>query len=177
VFGRNVIARSTVTRGSSIGAWVIVAATAVALGAMYAPRVHVLAGVRGAKSALAAFLGTPSPIADETISVPPASSRGVPIWLPFSGELQLEVNVIEGAQVNVHVISAVDWNAFQKAEGRLLSGRFRFDFPEFQALTTAQARLSGRLLQGPYFVVIENPTLGASAAPPFEVRVRASLRP
>jgi hypothetical protein len=178
MFGRNMIARhAAVTRTSSASAWVTVAATTVALAAMCAPRVHVLAGLRGARSAFRAFLGTPTTIADETVSVPLASSRGVPIWLPFPGDLQLDVSAIEDARVNVHVIRAVDWNPFQKAEGRLLSGRFRFDFPEFQALSTAQARLSGRLLEGPYIIVIENPTLAPSTAPPYDVYLRASLRP
>jgi hypothetical protein len=179
MFERNNVLRrnAVVTRGSSTSAWVIAAVTLALLGTMSAPRVHVRAGLRAARSVFGAFLGVPTTLTDETVSVPTASSRGVPIRLPFPGVLELEVNAARGAQVNVHMISATDWSAFQKAEGRLLSGRFRFDFPEFQALATAQARLSGRLWEGPYFVVIENPTLGAGAAPPDDVRVRVSLRP
>jgi hypothetical protein len=179
MFERNnaVSRNAVVTRGSSGGAWVIAVASVVAFAAMSAPRVHVLAGVRAARSALGAFLGTPITLADETVAVPMASSRGVPIRLSFPGILQIEVNVVGGAQVNVHVISASDWNALQKAEGRLLGGRFRFDFPELQALATSQARLSGRLWEGPYFIVIENPSLSAIAAPPYDVRVRVTLRP
>jgi len=147
------------------------------MGMMLAPRLHVRAGLRVARSAFGTFLGAPIGVTDETVSVPMASSRGVPIRLPFAGDLQLEVIVARGARVNIHVISATDWSAFQKTEGRLLGGRFHFDFPEFQSLTTAKARLSGHLWEGSYFIVIENPTLGPIDVPPYNVHVRASLRP
>jgi hypothetical protein len=171
--GRNAV-DNRILRSS---AGVIVAAMAVALAAMSAPRVHVLAGARAARSAFGTFVGAPTTLTDETVSVPMASSRGVPIRVPFPGVLQLQVNVAGAARVNVHVIGSADWEAFRKSEGRLLSGRFRFDFPEFQALAAAQARLSGRVWEGSYFVVVENPTLGPTDAPPYSVHVRASLRP
>jgi hypothetical protein len=173
----NAISRNaTVTRGPS-SAWVIAVASVFATGMMLAPQVHVRAGLRAAKSALGTFLGAPTGLTDETVSVPMASSRGVPIRLPFSGDLQLEVNVAQRAPVNIHVISAADWSTFQRTEGRLLGGRFRFDFPEFQALASAQPKLSGHLWEGSYFIIVENPTLGPIDAPPYDVHVRASLRP
>ena len=179
MFERNSVLRryAVITRGSSSSACAIAVVTLVALGTMSAPQVHVRAGVRAARAIFGAFLGAPTALTDETVSVPMASSRGVPIRLPFPGVLQLEVNVARGERVNVHVISATDWSAFQRAQGRLLRGRFHFDFPALQALWTAQASLSGRLWEGPYFVVIENPTMSAIAAPSDDVRVRASLRP
>lgn len=178
MFGRNnaVNRNAVVMRGLGSGGWVFVAAVAVAIGTIVAPRVHVRAGARAARAALGTFFGVPTPLTDETVSVPMASSRGVPIRLPFPGDLQLEVNVVGGARVNVHVISAADWSVVQKAEGRLLNRRFRFDFPALQALATAQAKLSEHLWEGPYFIVIENPTVGP-AAPPDDVHVVASLRP
>lgn len=179
MFGRNntISRHATVTRGSSSSAWVVVIATAVALGTVCAPRIHVLAGLRAVRSAFGTFLGAATTVTNETVSVPMATSRGVPIRLPFSGDLQLEVDVAGGARVNVHLISATDWSAFQKTEGRLLGGRFRFDFREFQALATTQARLSGRVWEGQYFIVIENPTLRPIDTPPYNVHVRVSLRP
>ena len=152
------------------------ASVAVALATISAPRLHVVAGARAARAAFGTFLGAATPLTDEKVSIAMASSRGLPIRLPVPGVLELEVTVIRGPRVNVHLISATDWDAFQKVEGRLLGGRFRFDFPEFQALATGQATLLGRVLDGPYFIIIENPTLGPTAAP-CDVHVSASLRP
>src|SRR5882724_2933727 len=161
MFGRdNAVSRGAmVTRGWGSGTRIFVAWITVVLGTTAAPRVHIRAGARAAQAAFGTLLGVATPITDETVSVPMASCRGIPIRLPFPGDLRLEVNVARGARVNVHVISEADWGVFQKAEGRLLNGRFRFDFLELQALATAQARLSERVWEGRYFIVVENPTV------------------
>ena len=148
----NSLNSAAVTRG---GGWMIGASVAVALATISAPRLHVVAGARAARAALGTFLGASTLLMDERISIAMASSRGVPIRLPFAGVLELDVTVVGGPLVNVHLISATDWDAFQKAEGRVLGGRFRFDFPQLQALATGQARLLGRLSEGPYFIIIE----------------------
>jgi len=62
-----------------------------------------------------------------------------------------------------------------KAEGKTRSSGFRFAYSDFQATGTRRATLSGHLTEGPYFIVIENPTLGELSAP-VDVKVKAVLQ-
>jgi hypothetical protein len=112
---------------------------------------------------------------EDTVSIAPASSRGIPIQLPRPGGVRLELTVLKGEPVNVHVISFNEWQALTKAEGKTTKSGFRFAYSDFQATSTRHATLSGQLSEGPYFIVIENPTLGELSAP-VDVKVKAVLQ-
>lgn len=111
----------------------------------------------------------------DTVSIASASSKGIPIELPYPGNVRLELTVIKGEAVNVHVISFNEWKALTKAEGKTTSSGFHFTYSEFEATGTHHATLSGHLSEGPYFIVIENPTLGELSMP-VDVAVKAMLR-
>jgi hypothetical protein len=132
------------------------AALAAGIGAVSLPRIHPLALWRGGLLRSAACLVSVARLEEVVVSVARASSRGVPFVVPCTGAVLLEVSSQRGQAVNVHVVDAPQWTALQKAEGRLLNGRFHFDYPEFQALTATHARLSGQLLEGAYVIVVEN---------------------
>jgi hypothetical protein len=137
---------------------------------------RILTGEREANTALAAAVRAPIELTDETISVPATTARGIPLTLPYSGELRLEVNVVKGKHVNVYVIDTSAWNEFQQAHSALFGGKFH-RFMAFDGTESKQLRRSGKLSEGNYYIIIENPTLGILVESSFDVAVKATLRP
>jgi len=143
----------------------------VALAALAFWPLRVFAGHRAAPS----LVPEPVLLEEDTISIAPASSKGIPIELPFPGQVRVELTVVKGEPVNAHVIDFNEWKALTKAAGKTTSTGFRFAYSDFQTTGTRHAALAGHLTAGPYFIVIENPSLGELSAP-VDVKVKAILQ-
>ncbi|MEO8903612.1 MAG: hypothetical protein ABI627_18995 [Polyangiaceae bacterium] len=135
-----------------------------------------LMGESAVEGVVAAAIRAPIDVKNEIISVPAQHCRGVPIQLPYSGQMNLEVTVVKGEHVNVYVVNATDWSEFEKAETSFFGGKFHH-YPAFQATRASRSRTSGALAEGAYFVVLENPTFGLLVDPSFDVEVKARLQP
>jgi len=133
-------------------------------------------GQRGLETAFAATVQAPIDLENEIVSVPATVSRAIPIRLPDAGELDLQVSVVKGTHVNVYVVDDSDWAEFEKAKTSFFGGKFHH-YPEFQAVRAKTSHTTGRLAQGSYYVVLENPTLGLLVASSFDVEVKAHLQP
>lgn len=133
-------------------------------------------GERAADSLVATVVKAPVDLKDEIISVGAGRSQGIPITLPYAGEVELQVAIVKGEHVNVYVIDGAAWDEFSRAQAALFGGKFHH-YPAFAATAASQVRRSGRLDQGTYYVVIENPTLGILVPASFDVAVKAKLRP
>ncbi len=96
--------------------------------------------------------------------------------LPYAGDLELDVRVTKGKHVNVYVVDPSSWAEFKKAYKALFGGQFRH-YPEFAATKAATVRRRGRLAEGQYYIVIENPTYGILVSSSFDVQVSARLVP
>jgi hypothetical protein len=133
-------------------------------------------GERGLETAFAATVRAPIDVENEIVSVPATVSRAIPIRLPYAGELDLQVNVVKGTHVNVYVVDDSDWTEFEKAKTSFFGGKFHH-YSEFQAVRAKASHTTGRLGQGSYYIVLENPTLGLLVASSFDVEVKARLQP
>ena len=90
--------------------------------------------------------------------------------------VQLQIAIVKGEHVNVCVIDSAAWDEFSKAQAALFGGKFHH-YPAFAATEATQVRRSGRLNEGTYYIVVENPTLGILVPASFDVAAKASLRP
>jgi hypothetical protein len=133
-------------------------------------------GETAADTLVATAVGAPIDLKDEIVSVAAGHSQGIPITLPYAGELQLQVAIVKGKHVNVYMIDSAAWDEFSKAQAAVFGGKFH-QYPAFAATEATQVRRSGRLNAGTYYVVVENPTLGILVPASFDVAVKASLRP
>ncbi|MCC6665006.1 MAG: hypothetical protein IT375_14740 [Polyangiaceae bacterium] len=133
-------------------------------------------GDEGTSRVFASAVKAPIDLKDETLSVPAANLRGVPITLPYSGTVTLEVDVVKGKHVTVNMVDATDWNEIANAKSKLFGGKFHH-YPAFEGTESASLRRKGHLAEGSYYVVLENPTLGILVPSSFDVRVKARLEP
>jgi hypothetical protein len=133
-------------------------------------------GEKAAEATLATLVRAPIDLRNEIVAVGAKSSRAVPIEVPYSGTVELNVQVIKGKHVNVYVITPSAWQEFVAAKSALFGGQYHH-FPEFQAEEASKVRLSGRLAEGHYYVVIENPTFGILVPSSFDVEIKATLHP
>lgn len=154
--------------------WSIVVAGVIFFGAVLAAQ-HFLGG-SGATRALAPAVKAPVTLKDEIVPVSATGARGLPIELPYSGDVTIEINVLRGEYVNVYVIDVEDWKQFEKARNAFFGGRFQH-YPNFNATKARTYKRSGRLGEGTYYIVLENPTLGIFVASSFDVQVKAVLKP
>ena len=167
------MSQSTIRRRELGGsAWGLAAATVVALALVSPPRDEVLVALRHFGSTVVARFRSQVTLFDGSVLVPAGSARGVPIHVSSRGDLELDVEVVRGPLVNVRILDAATWTALQKARVRGVPRRFAFDYPELNRLETKRAELSGQLLPGDYYVMIENPLQGSCGDMTDCVRVR-----
>lgn len=133
-------------------------------------------GQEGLQTSLATAVQAPLELENETVSVEAAHSRAIPVRLPYSGQLDLNVSVVKGEYVNVYVVDAAGWAAFKSAKQAFFGGKFNH-YPAFEATKTQRSHTHARLGAGAYYIVLENPTLGLLVADSFDVAVKARLEP
>jgi hypothetical protein len=100
----------------------------------------------------------------------------VPIDLPYSGELEIECTVIKGKHINSYLINDAEYTNYGKVYKSFFGGRFTH-FSNFAAKEAKSIKRQGRLADGRYWIVVENPTWGLLVESSFDVKVRATLRP
>ncbi|GAB4565577.1 MAG: hypothetical protein Tsb0020_16570 [Haliangiales bacterium] len=125
---------------------------------------------RAAETLVKSAVKAPIDLRDEVVNLPASSWQGLPINLPYTGELSLQLQVLKGNEVNVFVID--------KAEITQLEQDKQFShFQDFNAEKTKTLKRSGRLSQGTYYIVLTDKTLGVLSADSSDIRVKATLWP
>jgi hypothetical protein len=133
-------------------------------------------GEDNANRVLATAIKAPITLRDEVVSVQAGQAQALALDVPYAGSITLEVDVRHGKHVNVYLIDSASWAKFTKAREALFGGRFEH-YPAFKGTQIRTYKRSGRLGEGTYYVVVENPTLGILVPSSFDAGVKASLRP
>lgn len=112
----------------------------------------------------------PIDLRDEVQNLPANSIKWVPLTLPYSGTLHLEVQVIRGNPLDIRLVDPSEIESIKAKKP------FRH-YPEFEAEKTATYRRDGRLQSGTYMLIITDQSLGILSASASDVHVKARIQP
>jgi hypothetical protein len=114
-------------------------------------------------------------VVDEEFGVPAKSWQGRGFKLRRPAEVEVQVQCA-GDGVNVYVVSEADYKQFESAQTALFGGEYRH-YPAFHMLRATRNTQKGRLGEGTYYVIVENPTYGILTKANFNVHLKVIGRP
>jgi len=129
-----------------------------------------LAGERTANNFVATLVRAPISLRDEVQSLPASSWKALPLTLPYTGELSVNVQVVRGNPVEVFVVDDQNLKVLQA------KGTYKH-FAAFAANESRAYQRSAHLNQGTYFLVLRDNTLGLLSSSTSDVKVVAKLGP
>jgi hypothetical protein len=112
----------------------------------------------------------PVQLCDVVENVAASSWTAVPLQLPYSGTLTIELNVVSGNPVTVKLIHSSDLLNFK-------NDRKTLDYPEFSAQDTRNYRRSNNLGESAYYLIVKDTSLGVLSSKASDIQIRASLSP
>lgn len=155
-----------VSAGRFIGARLLPLLLLVFLGWYF---LRVTFGSKQTSQAIAVAVRAPITLKDEVQNLPATSWKGVALSLPYDGNLDVDLRILQGNPVDVFLAGADQSDAINRADWRQVRV-----YSEFNAVKTKTYRRTGQLRQGNYFLVIRDPSLGilSQSASDFSVKVR-----
>lgn len=121
---------------------------------------------------IATAVRAPVTLKDEIQSLPASSWKAVALELPYSGTINIELQVVRGNPIDVFLTTPDYAETIQKKEW----GNVRV-YGDFNAVKTTAYKRTGRLDQGYYYLVIRDTTLGILSSSTSDISVKAQLNP
>lgn len=112
----------------------------------------------------------PIDLRDEIQNLPANSIKWVPLTLPYSGTLHLEVRVIRGNPLEIHLVNPSEIESIKARKPY-------HSYTGFDAESTATYQRELRIQSGTYMLVFLDPSLGILSASASDVQVKARLLP
>jgi len=112
----------------------------------------------------------PVDLRDEVQNLPANSLKLIPLTLPYTGNLQIEAQILRGNPLDIRLIDPGEVESIKARKP------FR-QYPGFEAEKTATYKRAGRLQSGTYMLVLIDRSLGIISASTSDVRVKARLVP
>ena len=128
------------------------------------------AGEKAANRVTSTVLRQRVSLADAIEDLPASSFKAVPLSLPYTGSLSVEVAVRRGNDISVYLVAPDQIEKIKSKQG------FRH-IEAFEADKTKSYRRSGRVASGSYYLVLLDKTLGVLSQKSSDVQVRAHLDP
>jgi paraquat-inducible protein A len=102
----------------------------------------------------------------------------IPLTVPNSGTLTIELRVTSGNSLDVYLIPADQLSSVEQANGIILpKDLLRASLRAFRAVQARVYNHTGRIDKGEFLIVLQDTTLGILSAPSSGVEVRAYLAP
>jgi hypothetical protein len=130
------------------------------------------AGTRTTTELIATAVHAPVTVADEVENVPATSWRAIALNLPYSGAIEVNLQVVQGNPVDVFVVTPDQVDSMRKEDWTNVRV-----FENFNATKTKTYRRSGHLNQGDYYLVMRDTSLGILSARASDISVKVKLNP
>ena len=128
------------------------------------------AGEKAADRVTSTVLRQRVSLTDTIEDLPASSFKAVPLSLPYTGSLSVEVAVRRGNDISVYLVTPDQIEKIKSKQGfRHIEG--------FEADKTKSYRRSGRVASGSYYLVLLDKTLGVLSQKSSDIQVRAHLDP
>jgi hypothetical protein len=122
--------------------------------------------------AVGAVLHTPITVKDEVENLPAASWKAVPLNLPYSGSVNVNLSIVQGNPVDVFLARADQLETIKKEQWNNVQV-----FTDFNASKTKTYRRDGKLGQGGYYLVVRDSSLGILSASASDISLKVQLNP
>jgi hypothetical protein len=124
-------------------------------------------GNESKSQAVAAVHHAPITVKDEVENLPAASWKAVPLNLPYSGSVNVNLSIVQGNPVDVFLARADQLETIRKEQWNNVQV-----FTDFNASKTKTYRRDGQLGQGGYYLVMRDSSLGILSASASDVSVK-----
>jgi hypothetical protein len=131
-------------------------------------------GVVGRNGVDAIVSRPPAPvmITDEVQNVPAASWKAIPLTLPYTGKLEVHLDIVRGNPLDVFLTDADQLPTMEQGDWRNVRVH-----PDFNAAKTKTFRRTAMLPEGSYYLVMRDTSLGILSSRASDVSLRAQLNP
>lgn len=121
---------------------------------------------------IATAVHAPITLQDEVQNLPASSWKAVAINLPYSGTLNVNLEVVRGNPIDVFLTTTDQLETMKKEKWNQVRV-----YTDFNASKTKTYRRSGQLGQGNYFLVLRDTSLGILSLSASDISVRVQLNP
>jgi uncharacterized paraquat-inducible protein A len=129
-------------------------------------------GVKGTNQVIATVVHAPITLTDEVQNLPAHSFKTIGFNLPYTGTLNVSLQVVRGNPVDVFLVRSDQLDAVNRQDWRNVSA-----YGTFSATKTETYQRDGRLEQGAYYLVLRDLTLGILSARASDVSLKVQLNP
>ncbi len=129
-------------------------------------------GSKEASRAIATAVHAPITLKDEVQSLSANSWKAVALSLPYSGSLNVSLEVVRGNPIDVFLTTTDQREALEKEQWSQVRV-----YTDFSASKTKTYRRSGQLEQGNYYLVLRDTSLGILSQSASDISVKAQLGP
>jgi hypothetical protein len=129
-------------------------------------------GTKGATQIVATVVHAPIELKNETESLQASSWKAVPFNVPYSGTVNIDLDVVSGNPINVYVTTPDQVDAMKQEHWSEIRA-----YPQFNAVKSKTYRRSAQLGQGAYYLVVRDTSLGILSASASDVSVKVRLTP
>jgi len=151
------------------GGWLI---TVAVLALLMWTLIQHSAGTKGATQILATTVHAPIELQNEVQNLRAASWKGIALNVPYSGMVNVDLQVVRGNPIDVLLTTADQLEAMKKEQWSQVRV-----YADFNAAKTTQYRRSARLEQGAYYLVIRDTSLGILSSSASDISVKVQLNP
>ncbi len=130
------------------------------------------AGTKETTQMIASAVHAPITLQDETQNLPASSWKAVALNLPYSGTLNVNLEVVRGNPIDVFLTTTDQLENMKKAQWNQVRV-----YTDFNASKTKTYRRSGRLSQGSYYLVLRDTSLGILSMSASDISVKVQLNP
>jgi hypothetical protein len=130
------------------------------------------AGTRTTTQFIATAVHAPVTVEDEVENLPAASWKAVGLNLPYSGTVDVTLQVAQGNPIDVFLTTPDQLDAMKREAWGTVKV-----FGDFAATKTRTYKRAGRLDQGSYYLVLRDTSLGILSASASDISVKVQLNP
>jgi hypothetical protein len=129
-------------------------------------------GTKNTTQLIATVAHAPITLNDSVENISAASWKGVGLNLPYSGTIEVSLQVVQGNPIDVFLVTPDQVDRMNKADWIHVQA-----YGDFNATKTKTYRRTGRLEQGSYYLVLRDTSLGIFSSSASDISVKARLNP
>jgi hypothetical protein len=129
-------------------------------------------GTRNTTKAIATAIHAPITVIDEVENIPASSMKGLAINLPYGGTVAINLEVVQGNPIDVFLSTPDQLETIKKQDWNNVKV-----YSDFNATKTKTYRRTGQLVQGSYYLVMRDTSLGILSSSASDISVKVQLNP
>jgi hypothetical protein len=130
------------------------------------------AGTRKTTNFIATAVHAPITLKDDVENVPATSWKAVGLNLPYSGTVDVSLQVVQGNPVDVFVVTPDQLDTMKKEDWSNVK-----TYTNYNATKTKTYKRTGQLVEGSYYLVMRDTSLGLLSARASDISVKVQLNP